>query len=407
MDVPAERHRKSLRIRTGILRLLPNCAQPVYCQDQAPIGYQFWLERRYFEHSVIDKSRLKDWRRQEIARNVNTRMLQDFGLNDNEWLPAQKYGARPNLVSCRYLLCWFSTRWCMAIAKHGARPSSAQSWARCVADFFNGAREACATLDDRPSIGVDDARMTLDGEARLDLNGLVAGPWPALVDEWDAIAAMPNPVIPAMPASLLVSLEHWHWFIFLRCHYAEEAMERDCLVMQLRGVTVDVCAWLSEVHVHLAVQEALQRHDDPVPTALVGPKGRKVRGCCWRRYRVLRRMVHGFGSDQVAAVSLGFRRGDAAVMQSIRARLYGALTRRELAGCTGGFALCWDGSSHGGLDTLVGTVTACATSRSFYLRPQAAPPTYTYICVSYSPMMTDRQKRCSRFISLGEQPHNI
>ena len=372
MDPPAETLRSSLRIRTGILRLLPNCAQPVHSRDQAAIGNRFWLERRYFEHSIIDKHRLKDWRRQEQQRNVNVGIIQEFGLNDNECLFAQKHGARPMLVTCRFLLCWFTDRWCMAVFKHGARPSAAQSWARCVADFFTGAREACATLDERPSIGVGGESMTLDSEARLDLTCLAAGPWPWLGDEWDEVAAMPNPVIPVMPASLVVSVEHLHWFLALRCHFAQGTMERDCLVKQLRGVTVDVSAWLSEVHVHLAVVAALQRHDDPVPTVLVGPSGRKVRSCTWTRYRALRRMVHGFGSEQVTAVTLGFRRGDAAVMQSVRARLYGALTRRELEGRTGGFALSWDGSSHGGLDCLVGTVTACQTSRSFYLRPQTA-----------------------------------
>ena len=253
----------------------------------------------------------------------------------------------------------------------GRSGSLASVWASCVSNVFSGAASACAKVDDRPSICVEAYRLPLGRDGRLNISPLgdAAGPWPSLRDEWHAVASIPGSVIPLMPDDMCVALESLFWFVILRCKWCGAPLPRSHILKLLRAVTVDVTTWLVEVHVHLAIVDALGRKREPEPTVLVGAQGCRVHGCTWKRLQVLSRVVHSFGSDQVTVSALGHRRGDAAVMRRSRNRLYLELTRLELKD-TWSVGVCWDGATHGGLDTIVGSITA-TSGRSFYLRPQA------------------------------------
>ena len=361
--------RQNLVVRSAICKLLPNTAIPIHCHDSADPPQKFWFERRYWEHSIFSPSQVRAFRKLENNRNVNTLLQREFGLGGHEWLAGGTRG-EPMLCSTRFLLTWSTQRWFMAIAK--GPNSRAPQWKRIVADMFVAAASGCAKLSpaERPSISVGQFRLAIDAEARLDLSPLVNGPWPSLPGEWDSIAGLRDAAISPMPADRCVSLEELHWFAACRVKWADPVLPQGHLIRDLRGVVIDVSCFLIEIHVHFALADAAKRKEALTPVQLVGPGGCRVKVCVYSRYTALRKCIAGHGSDAVTTTALGCRQGQACVMRAVRNKLYLELSRSELHK-QWSVAVNWDGSSHGGLDALVGTVLCTSTSRAYYLRPMA------------------------------------
>lgn len=366
---PAAALREDFSLRTAIVRLLPNIGLPIDCRDGAEPGRKFCFERRYWEHAILKADRMCGFGKLETQRNVITKLTAEYSLCGFDVLhPLQLF--QPMLMSCRACLCWAITRWHMSILKNGAS-CLAPRWARFVSDIFVAACLAVEQLEERPSLSVGAETLSLCRDGRVDVGGLCAGPWPTLEVEWNTMANIPYAVLGQLPDTKIVRLEELYWFVSSRCLFSSEPVGAGHHLKLIRAALIDLTTWLVDVHVYLAIVEALARKDDPEPTVLVGARGCRVKVCTWACYGALRRVVHAFGSDQTTVSALGFRRGDAAVMRAVLFRLYAERAASELAHASS-ISACWDGSCHGGLETLVGCVSSCVTGRSFYLRPQAS-----------------------------------
>ena len=354
--------------------MLPTTTTPVWCHDTADPGLRFWHERRYVEHSIFRPSKLYAFRKQERVRNVNTGLMALYGLHPYEFMPGAK--GEPTLVSTRMLLLWATTRFFMSQLKGDAGSRTAK-WARVVSDIFKCAADTCETVDTAklPIIQVGDVSLPVTSDASVNLAPL-APVWPALAYEWDAVASVRDSPIAPLLGHRRVPLRSLFWFLACCCKWAKGPLGNGSMLVQFRAVVTDIVVWLAEIHIHQRIAEASQRVRPPDPAQLVGPKGCKVKMCALARYRMICNIVTNFGSDEVSSTAMGRRHGDAAVMRAMRNRLCLAIAQQELGKSTC-VAVNWDGATHGGLDTIVGSIVNPKSHNCYYLRPQA-------VCVSYA-----------------------
>ena len=112
--------REEFSLRAGCTAFLPHAVLPIFSRDDAePGGPKFWLERRYWEHEILAKDQLIDFRKQELKRGILQRLVQEYELSDFDFLfPERRHD--PLLSTSRGLMLWLGERWIMAIRKGGA-----------------------------------------------------------------------------------------------------------------------------------------------------------------------------------------------------------------------------------------------------------------------------------------------
>jgi hypothetical protein len=298
-----------------------------------------------------------------------TGFVERFGLVGFDVL-YPRWRADPMLMSTRALLVWLSTRWCMAFVKAGGGPSRAHKWAGLANNFFDGVDDACTKLaGDLPSIDFEGVPMQAGPDGSIDVSGIGAQ-WPGVPHAWATIAAMPGGLVKAIPGDGRVPLREFYWFLFISCRFPATPLEPEHILLKLRSVTIEVSVWLAEVHCHYAILDEERRKTESQVQQLVVPAGGRVKNCAWTKYRLLKKVLDNFGSEQTSVSALDGRRGDAAVMRAVRNRYYRAMTREELQGAPA-VSICVDGGCHGGLEVLVGSISSVWSNRAFYLRPQA------------------------------------
>jgi len=361
--------REDFSLRAGCTAFLPHAVLPIFSRDDAePGGPKFWLERRYWEHAILAKDQLIDFRKQELKRGILQRLVQEYELSDFDFLfPERRHD--PLLSTSRGLMLWLGERWMMAARKGGqARLALAARWKRSTSNLFAGATAACASIEDRPGISFSGVDLRLGVDGRLGC-AQICGVWPTFEAEWGQIADMPEGPIPRLSEDKRPLLEQLFWFFLIRTKWTDEAMPRQHPVMLLRHTVIQASAWLMEVHIHLRIVTDQHRRTAVVPTALTGPGGGRVKKCPVARLRCLEKIVHSFGSDQVTVSALGHRRGSAAIMRGIRNRMYQDVAQSHCC-IRGPISVNWDGGTHGGNEVIVGSLSNIASGSAFYLRPQ-------------------------------------
>jgi hypothetical protein len=196
--------------------------------------------------------------------------------------------------------------------------------------------------------------------------------WPGMQQEWSEIADnFPGLDLPSYPEDHSVLLCNLLVFLDCRTRFSVDSVDASDPTTALRDAVVQLMAWLVEVHVLDRVTVTHERTDgrDAHVTELFGPSDRyRMHHRALERKNVLQQMKGTYGCNETIARTLTGVHGAANESVVAGNKLY----KRSLQCAfkqSSAVAFGYDGSCHGGRDTLVGFAMDVPTEIGGYLEP--------------------------------------
>ena len=366
--------RSRLLLHAACLLLLRDAVIPVHCLPDADVGGPaFYFEQRYFLHSAQISDQL-NFRKNERARHILERIAASYQLDvARDFMRDENASHLPLLVSTRFVLCWLLERRHMAL--HHSRwevSSSSSSWSRLLDNYFEAAAVSLHALPDAlPTLEVAGVSIPIDKYGNVSLVAL-AQMWPGMQQEWSEIADnFAGFQLPSYPAGQSVQLSSLLVFLDCRTRFSDASVDASDPTTALRGAVVQVMSWLVELHVLDMITVTHERSDgrDARVTELFGPSDRyRMHHRALERKNVLQQMKGTYGCKETISRTLSGVHGTANESVVAGNKLYKRSLQCAFKHSTA-VALGYDGSCHGGSDTLVGFAMDVPTEIGGYLEP--------------------------------------
>ena len=271
-------------------------------------------------------------------------------------------------------------------------------WSGLLDKFSRAAEDAMTcrlSAAERPVLEICGVAVSVDRCCYVDIEPMLQV-MPEIPQEWQQSTAA-GYVLAPWTGARMIKVMHLLAFISLRIFVIarQRQQRREWLaqgpwfVVELRDALMRVMSHLVEVHFHFAIVETAARHRGrhiPMRELFGAGQQRRAHRDVGRRQELLRAIVRVAGSDEVCSRTLVARHGEAALSRKARLFCYERESRRVFRGV--GAAFCsWDGSNHGGPETLVGYLADVKLNRACYLRPEASD-NYKYATVLNTPRQT-------------------
>ena len=307
-------------------------------------------------------------------RCIWDRLRRDFGLADADF-SAPRDGndvVGTVLLSTRALVAWLAFR--RHIADCEQHKHLSMKWARAIEGvrdvFLQGS--ASAAQGHRPRFVVHGTEIQLSPDGTMDLTQL-AGMWPSLRQEWSTFRSHCYSLqLGPWPSSNQVNAVSFLLFLDARIRESDAVPEASWLI-GCRQAVLGIIAHTVEMQTLGSIESMTANQRERFqPTDLWGRfRQRRVHKAVLPRMKLLKRLLDNNGSKEAIAKAItdGVK-GVASQQRAVRNQVYSDLAREGFAGA-GRISIDVDGSTHGGLDTQMGTAICLDSGFMVYLKPAA------------------------------------
>ena len=392
-----EEFRSNLEHHSASQQLLQGAAIPIYGVRDGNIGACFWLEWRFFLEKLGIKDRV-NWCKQEHNRGRLTFLAEEYGLPRFAILRDDSGGHAPKLFSTKAMLAWTLEHFCCAkSAAHGSKGVTREDFATLLDAFRCAAEDAMMSrmsVAERPSLEICGIKLPFDRACYVNIEPIL-DKLPELPDEWKMLCAHGFALPAWNETATMIPVMSLLKYLGIRLFLAGGRQDKGrrafraqgpWFAQELRDALIDVLTYLTEVHLHYSIIDTLARSKGHIVTLQdifgAGQK-RRAHHNSGKKLQLYRAILNSQGSDEVASRAIVRSHGEAASSRHARLWCYEKESRIVFKPAQS-IAVGWDGSNHGGPETLCGYMCIPIRNIACYMRPQAGLA-YIYVhtyCVS-------------------------